>query len=188
MRRMTFVLVLIGMSFGGLSTTLGVDPDKDDVTFQAISGVPHCTFDDGQVLMSNASSEWYYKGTYTARAENDGNGNDQCGNDPPGCSSQQCECTLSGSFVLNPDDDREFQTSCVLPNCSGCTKHCDNATANCPDNPTHCTCIYGTFVISHYSDDGDDWIQIPPSFTTPIMENDLERPSVCPTPSECDYD
>jgi len=185
--RTVWMVALIVAVAGSSCITLGAAPDQADVTIQPISGAPHCSLDDGELLMSNASGEWHYKGTYSAKAKNDGYGNEQCGNDPPNCFGQDCECTMTGSFELDTNDDRIFQTSCVFPNCLSCpTKHCDNATSNCPDTPTHCTCIYGRFQVTHYSDDGDNWIVLPSSPTV-ITESDLERPEECPTPANCDY-
>jgi hypothetical protein len=160
------------------------DPCKNDVTITAYENAPACfgPWNDGIIFASNDSSEYMYKVTVTARAENDSDGNPRCSiNDPPGCSGQSCECDLSVSIVADVEDDKVQWEQCILPSCD-CDVHCDNDPATeCSPKADHCVCVIGTYTVDYYSDDdGVTWTAMAPSYPSVITEK--ERNPLCADP------
>jgi hypothetical protein len=182
-KSMKMIPVLVIFLVGAIATAsvaLAADPDPDDVTVTGWGGAPGCTWSDGEVYVSNDSSEWDYKVDIDVRFENMSPGNTQCGVDPPDCTGQECECELElTGEVVEALDDREFVSACVLPSCQvGNCSHCDN-TNDCDPDADHCTCAYGTYEVTHYRDTtSGSWIAMPPSY--PIAITDKEQAAVCP--------
>ena len=85
---------------------LADDPDKDDITVIAVGHAPACDASEGKILITNSSSEYYYKVQVTAKVQNHAPG-------PPYCCEYPCECDLSGTFDVGLEDYREHKKSCV---------------------------------------------------------------------------
>jgi len=189
MRLATFIaLGLLAVVF----PVLAADPSQDDVEIVAYSNGPSCGVPDGSIKFMNNSEDYHYRVTYDVQVKNDNFGEEQCDNSPPSCNGEDCECDIEGTWDL--EISAVLQTpdgsGCGLPNCLLCEQHCDNTNDDC-DPPSHCTCVYGQFRLTHYSEDGNQWFAMPPSFPTPIEEADLVRPSECPEqglgPPVCNY-
>lgn len=199
--------VLTGLSLllvvGMIWSVPAAEPTKDDVSLTFIGNPPGCQVPDGRLVMSNASGDYYYRVEVVARVENDSPGEEICGAQSPTCdTTDPCECSLSGTYVVNPNDDRAHKSACNLPNCVDippvCDKHCDNFFW-VPDPPPghwesectpahHCVCTYGGWWVTDYSTDGSNWYPMGGSELglTPIEEADLELHAQCPT-SSCSY-
>ena len=147
------------------------DPDKNDITVIGVGYAPACDFQEGQILISNSSSVYYYKVQVIAKAQNH----------PPGpayCCEYPCECDLSGTWEVLPEADREPKKACLydVP-CAGCQNICDNT--NCP-TVDFCACPYGSYLVTHYSTDGEEYTPMPPSYPTPVEK---EQRDGCPEES-----
>jgi len=178
---------------GVSQVVLAANPSKDDVTVLAWGGAPACTLDEAHIYMGNASDDYYYKVRLDATAENNSPGEERCGSDPPGCNYERCECDLKGTYVVDPSQTIDLnstprtgkETDCMLPSCGPCGgQNCENASCGPPAD--HCICIFGTYKVEQYSSNGLQWFDMPPSFPTAITVTDRSGVS-CPTP-ECDYD
>lgn len=146
------------------------DPDKNDITVIGIGWAPKCDFQEGEVRISNSSSVYYYRVQVTAKAQNH----------PPGpayCCEYPCECDLSGTWNILREADRQLGKACLydVP-CAGCENICDNT--DCPTGPDFCTCVYGSYLVTHYSTNGVQYLPMSPSYPTPITVK--EQADHCP--------
>jgi len=189
MRQAIRVLLLPALLLIGTTAAWNIvaadDPNKNDVSFVILGNPPGCVLSDADLLVSNASSEYYYKVEITATVENESSGNKVCDTDPPDCDGEICECSLSGTYEVEPDDDREFKTSCLLPNCLPCSMNCDNTT--CSPTADHCVCAYGGWWVTHYSEDGQNWSSMSPRELNNIGESQLELHENCPNSESSCY-
>jgi len=186
MSRIALLLVLFVVA-AVLSIGLTFGQSRSDVTITGYENAPGCTgpMSDGAIKVSNSSSVYWYKVQVVARVENDSDGNARCDNDPPDCSGQSCQADLSNdSIIVYDNDDKVIWETEYLPSCKPCTNHCDNET--CSPTADHCTCVIGTYLVTHYSnDDGENWVPFSPAF--PSVITDKERNPLCPDPGPgCD--
>jgi len=84
--------------------------------------------------------------------------------------------------VVYEDDYKEFKKGCYfeMP-CGGCESICDNDhDSQCPPHDIHhCGCPYGSYLVTHYSDDdGEHYYPMPPAYPTVITEK--EQNEDCP--------
>ena len=173
-RSIRLISVLVLFVIGVIASSIALaDPDKNDITVIGIGWAPKCDLQEGQILISNSSSEYHYRVQVTAKAQNH----------PPGpayCCEYPCECDLSGTWDVATNVERQHKKSCVFDvPCAGCENICDNT--DCPTGPDFCTCPYGTYLVTHYSEDGTNFEPMPPSYPTPITEK--EQAEHCPDES-----
>ena len=174
-RSIKLVPVLALLIVGATTWSIALaDPDADDVTVIAYGGAPACELPEGEILVSNSSSDYWYKVQVSATLQNQAPGAAYCCEYP-------CECDLSGTFEVPAEADRESVKVCGynVP-CGGCEDICDNLPSQCPPNDLHhCACPYGTYQVTYYSpDDGAHYYSMPPAYPTPITEK--EQNEDCP--------
>lgn len=170
-----FILVLAVFVVAAMVASdhaLAADPDKNDITVIGQGRAPACDLGEGKVVLSNSSSEYVYRVQVTAKVQNHAPGYAYCCEYP-------CECDLNGTWDVAKNADRQFGTACNFDvPCAGCENICDNT--NCP-TVDFCTCPYGSYRVTHYSDDGINFEDMPPSYPTPIEKEQLEHcPDVAP--------
>jgi hypothetical protein len=164
---------------------------QNDITVVGLStgiaGIPGCTLTDGAIKIYNTSTVYEYQVWVDWRSENDRYGNPRCGY---GCEEAQdpCECGQENTYEIGLDTSIVGIPQCWMPQCAGCTSECDNETigGQCPYD--HCTCVYGTYEVTHYKEPEDpNWTAMPPSSKTAIAET--ERDANCPGEPEhvCEY-
>jgi hypothetical protein len=185
MKKLTGILapliVLLAGTIATGSVALAADPDEDDITVIGYGAAPGCfEIVEGKIFMSNSSSEYWCKVQVNVTVENQAPGNSHCGCEPPDCCNEPCECEISDTYEVDPEEDREFKDGCAFPNCLECEQHCDNVMpSQCPPNDVHhCACPYGSYVVTHYSINGTQWTAMPPSYRKPITEK--EQDPDCP--------
>lgn len=178
--RVVFASVVFLFAIAGWGTALAADPDKADITLVAHEGPPGCEVPAGEFLISNSSSEYYYRVAVTATMQNDDNGAGSCENDPPNCSGDQCECDLSDTFEVPKSVTASAFGGCSLPSCGvDCDPEC-GGNGDC-DPILHCVCIAGTYQVTHYSnDDGENWTPMPPAYPTVITQKDHHEDGLSP--------
>ncbi len=137
------------VTFAFSSVSLAADPSTDDVAVVGLDGGPGCWFEESQILMSNGSNEYDYKVQVSATAKNDDNGPSSCKGD---CEEVLCQCSLSGIYVADSLDNRDVKMSCNFPTtCGDCDYNCDNTSC---DPVGHCTCVLGSYLVTHYAEVG----------------------------------
>ena len=166
-------VVLVMCAFSSIS--FAADPSEDDVTVIGLGGPPACWFEESQILMSNTSSEYDYKVQVSATAKNDDNG-------PSGCSGScqyvSCEYSLSGNYTADANDSRNVKISCNFPSiaCAGCDTNCDNE--DCEDI-THCSCVVGSYLVTHYAATGTEiWYPMLSTSWTDITQEQKQESGI----------
>jgi len=176
-KRIPIAVVLTLAALTVVPSAIAADPTHNDITIHAKGFPPSCHYPDALIRFTNSSSEWFYQVEVNVEVENDSEGPERCAVE---CSYERCRCTISGTYDVVPNQDEDDSVSgCQLPPCNNCNPNCDTGNPGNCSTPDHCVCIYGTYLVTHYSLDGDDWTGFAPGFAEAFTIDDLTVSDVC---------